>query len=78
VRGLDAVDVGRWRGIQTAAIKVRAIAPAPRIALLIMNQLSSGRIAKSRCDPTILCEFIPDSIYEQNLYDRDANLYECT
>jgi hypothetical protein len=43
MRELEAVEVGRWRGIQTAAIKVSAIAPAPRIALRIMNQLSSGR-----------------------------------
>src|SRR4026209_106381 len=40
VRKLDAVDVGRWRGMQTTATRVSATAPAPRIALRIIRRLS--------------------------------------
>jgi hypothetical protein len=37
VRVLDAVDVGRWRGMQIAASRASATAPAPRIALRFMK-----------------------------------------
>ncbi|HMF84855.1 MAG TPA: hypothetical protein VK598_00730, partial [Nitrospiraceae bacterium] len=36
---------GRWRGIQTTPRRASAPAPATRIALRIMNQLSGGKVA---------------------------------
>ncbi len=62
MRGIDAGVVGRWRGMQTTARRVSATAPAPRIALRIMNQLSGGRWLIGPCDPTILRWLMPARI----------------
>ena len=59
---MDAVDVGRWRGMQIAARIASATAPAPRIALRIMNQLSNGRWLIGLTNPIILRGLIPDRI----------------
>lgn len=63
MRALDTVDGGRWRGMQIAARKISATAPAPRITLRIMNQLSDGRWLINIAHPTILRGLIPDRIF---------------
>ena len=63
MRALDAVEGGRWRGMQIAARNVSATAPAPRITLRIMDQLSDGRWLIDIVHPTILRGLIPDRIF---------------
>ena len=69
MRGIDAGVVGRWRGTQTTARRASATAPAPMIALRIMNQFSGRRWLIGPCDPTILRGLMPDRICGPILHD---------
>ena len=55
--------------LQTTARRASATAPAPMIALRIMNQFSGGRWLIGPCDPTILRGLMPDRICGPILHD---------